>query len=93
MTSLEKEAKNTIIIRIFRRFSAPKLLKKGDRLPEYMEDMVDFLKKHGKTEETHNAILYGAKILAGAAYELITKPELLQAVKAEIWRKNAEAQG
>lgn len=51
----------------------------------------------GKTEEAHNAVIYGAKILAGASYELIMHPELLQTVKEEfrknLERENAEAQG
>ena len=37
----------------------------------------------GKTEEAHDAIFYGAKILAGAAYELITEPALLADIKEE----------
>ena len=37
----------------------------------------------GKTQEAHDCILYGAKILAGAAQDLIEKPELMAEVKAE----------
>ena len=49
----------------------------------------------GKTKEAHDAILYGAKILAGAAYELIENPELLKTVqdefKANLEKENREA--
>ena len=31
----------------------------------------------GKTQEAHDAIIYGAKILAGASVELIRNPQLL----------------
>ncbi len=44
---------------------------------------------HGKTEDGHNAILYGAKILADASYELITHPELLREIQKE-FRENKE---
>ena len=37
----------------------------------------------GKTQEAHDCILYGAKIIAGAALDLIEKPELMAEVKAE----------
>lgn len=37
----------------------------------------------GKSEEGHNAILYGAKAIAGAALDLIEKPELLNQIKSE----------
>ena len=37
----------------------------------------------GKSENAHKAIVYGAKILAGTALELINKPEELAEVKAE----------
>lgn len=37
----------------------------------------------GKSEEGHNAILYGAKVIAGAALDLIEKPELLNQIKSE----------
>ena len=43
----------------------------------------------GKTAEAHDAILYGAKILAGAAYELIVEPALLADIKEE-FRTNLE---
>jgi aminobenzoyl-glutamate utilization protein B len=38
---------------------------------------------NGKSESGHAAILYGAKILAGTAADLITNPELLAEVKQE----------
>ncbi|MCD8009312.1 MAG: amidohydrolase [Lachnospiraceae bacterium] len=41
----------------------------------------------GKTQEAHDAILYGAKILAGAALELIEDPELLERVQKEFAEK------
>ncbi|MEF9939915.1 MAG: M20 family metallopeptidase [Clostridium sp.] len=37
----------------------------------------------GKSEAAHHAIVYGAKILAGTAMDLIEQPELLKAVKQE----------
>lgn len=37
----------------------------------------------GKTEDAHNCILYGAKAIAGAAFDLIERPELMEAVKKE----------
>ncbi|MFR5601185.1 MAG: M20 family metallopeptidase [Lachnospiraceae bacterium] len=37
----------------------------------------------GKSQDAHDCILYGAKAIAGAAYDLITVPENMQAVKAE----------
>lgn len=41
----------------------------------------------GKTKEGHEAILYGAKILAGTSLELIRKPELID----ELWKDFEEA--
>lgn len=41
----------------------------------------------GKTEAAHDAVIYGAKILAGTALELIGNPELLKQAKEE-FRKN-----
>ena len=35
----------------------------------------------GKTEKAHDAIIFGAKILAGTAYDLITTPGLMDEVK------------
>lgn len=43
----------------------------------------------GKTEEAHDAILYGAKMIAGAALELIDHPELLETIQRE-FRENLE---
>ncbi len=37
----------------------------------------------GKTEDAHNAVIYGAKAIAGTAYDLVTKPELMDAVREE----------
>lgn len=37
----------------------------------------------GKTDAAHDAVVYGAKILAGTALELIEDPELLNRVKTE----------
>lgn len=37
----------------------------------------------GKTDAAHDAVVYGAKILAGTALELIEDPELLNRVKIE----------
>lgn len=44
----------------------------------------------GKTEAAHNAVIYGAKILAGTALELIENPELLKQVKEEFKEKLAK---
>ena len=38
----------------------------------------------GKTEAAHDAVIYGAKILAGTALELIEDPELLKQAKEEL---------
>lgn len=45
----------------------------------HSQDYVDA----GKSREAHDAIIYGAKILAGAALDLVMRPELLKAVKQE----------
>lgn len=37
----------------------------------------------GKTEQGHNAILYGAKILADVCYDLVTIPGLMDEIKAD----------
>ena len=37
----------------------------------------------GKTEDAHNAVIYGAKAIAGTAYDLVTTPELMDAVREE----------
>lgn len=37
----------------------------------------------GKSEDAHNCIIYGAKSIAGAALDLIEKPELMEKVKRE----------
>ncbi|MGL5582899.1 MAG: amidohydrolase, partial [Cetobacterium sp.] len=37
----------------------------------------------GKSEEAHDAIIFGAKILAGTAYDLIQNEELFRKVKEE----------
>ena len=37
----------------------------------------------GKTEDAHNAVIFGAKILAGTALDLIENPELLRDIQAE----------
>lgn len=41
----------------------------------------------GKTQEAHDAIIYGAKILAGASVELIRNPQLLAKVQEEFKEK------
>lgn len=40
----------------------------------------------GKTQEAHDAVIYGAKIIAGAALELIEKPDLLTQIREEFKR-------
>ena len=51
--------------------------------------------KAGKTQAAHDAVIYGAKIIAGAALELIEKPELLEKIQKEfhenLEQENAEA--
>lgn len=37
----------------------------------------------GKTEDAHNAVIYGAKAIAGTAYDLVTTPKLMDAVREE----------
>lgn len=43
----------------------------------------------GKTEDAHNCVIYGAKIIAGTSYDLIKNKEMLQTVKEE-YEKNRE---
>ncbi len=38
---------------------------------------------NGKAETGHMAVIYGAKTLAGACYEMITKPELMAEIQQE----------
>lgn len=45
----------------------------------HSQDYVDA----GKSRDAHDAIVYGAKILAGSALDLVLRPELLKAVKEE----------
>lgn len=45
----------------------------------HSQDYVDA----GKSNEAHEAIVYGAKILAGSALDLVMQPELLESVKKE----------
>lgn len=49
--------------------------------------------KAGKSEEAHDAILYGAKTLAGTAWDLIEEPKLLEEIKAEFQKRIQEEQG
>ena len=44
----------------------------------------------GKTEAAHDAVIYGAKILAGTALELIEDPELLKQAKEEFSKNLAK---
>ncbi|MFR5601101.1 MAG: M20 family metallopeptidase [Lachnospiraceae bacterium] len=44
----------------------------------------------GKTERAHDAVIYGAKIIAGAAFELIEDPELVKTVQDEFQQKLAK---
>lgn len=37
----------------------------------------------GKSESAHNCVIYGAKAIGGACYDLLTKEGLLDQVKAE----------
>ena len=37
----------------------------------------------GKTEAAHDAVIYGAKILAAAAWELVDNPRLLAEIQEE----------
>lgn len=43
----------------------------------------------GKTEDAHNCIIYGAKAIAGAAFDLIGDPALMESVKQE-FKENKE---
>lgn len=51
----------------------------GEQAASHSQEYLDA----GKTEEAHHAILYGAKMIAGAAMELIDQPELLETVQKE----------
>ena len=44
----------------------------------------------GKTEAAHQAVLYGAKILADTVLELVAKPDELAAIKAEFQERLAK---
>lgn len=39
----------------------------------------------GKSEDAHNAIIYGAKIMAGACIDIIENPELLSKIKDDFY--------
>ena len=41
----------------------------------------------GKTEKAHEAISYGAKILAGTCVRMLEEPELLKEIQEEFRRK------
>lgn len=43
----------------------------------------------GKTEDAHNCVIYGAKVIAASAYDIISSRELLEKIKEE-YRKNRE---
>ena len=47
---------------------------------------------NGKAETGHNAILYGAKVLAASCYELITKPDLMEEIQKEYQERKAKVQ-
>lgn len=49
--------------------------------------------ENGKSESGHAAVLYGAKILAGTAQDLISKPELLAEIQAEFARNSGKKEG
>ena len=50
-----------------------------ENAPSHSQEFLD----NGKAETGHSAILYGAKVLANAVYELITKPELMDEIQKE----------
>ncbi|WP_294148273.1 M20 family metallopeptidase [uncultured Clostridium sp.] len=52
----------------------------------HSQDYVDA----GKSSEAHEAIIYGAKILAGSALDLVMQPELLESVKKEFAERLAD---
>lgn len=45
---------------------------------------------NGKAETGHNAIIVGAKVLAGTCCELIEKPELMEAIQKEFKERKAQ---
>ena len=44
----------------------------------------------GKTEKAHDALIYGAKILAGAVFDMLEDPGILDAIQAEFHRDQIE---
>lgn len=49
--------------------------------------------KAGKTEEAHSAVVYGARILAGTAADLIENPDYLKKIKEEFREKLRQERG
>lgn len=47
----------------------------------------------GKSEAGHAAVIYGAKILAGTAMDLIENPELLKAIKEQFRENSGQKKG
>lgn len=45
---------------------------------------------YGKTQQAHDAVVYAAKILAGASWDLIDHPEKMAAVKDEFAQTKAK---
>lgn len=41
----------------------------------------------GKSQAAHDAVMFGAKILAASCLDIIQKPELLEEIQAEFWQK------
>ena len=52
-------------------------------VPEGTSSHTQELVDAGKSQDAHNCIIYGAKAIAGAAFDLIREPGLMAEVKAE----------
>lgn len=50
-----------------------------EKAAAHSQEYVDY----GKSEDGHNAIIYGAKILAGVCSDLITEPELMKEIQED----------
>lgn len=52
-------------------------------VPEGTSSHSDTFIKFGKTEEAHKAVIYGSKIIAGSAFDIISNPKLLKKIQDE----------
>ena len=58
-------------------------------LPEQPSHSMEYIQA-GKTEAAHNCVIYGAKALAGTAWDLIADPALIPQIEEEFARNRKE---